>query len=261
MRKSKWLVALLVSVIALTGCGKTENVEDVINTAGQKMRDLSNYAMKMEMNVGIKASGLEMTVPMTIDAKIDVKSETAQMNMAIEMMGMKMSTEGYVQTEEGKTTTYTKEMMGDTWTKEYSDDKTGFNDVMMIADNFSKIEKKKSNDKSANCYKATISKDKMDSFLSAMSTDNMEGYSIEKDVVIDVYVDKKSNYITKLVMDLKDVMEADEEVEITAATITITFSDFDQVGTITIPEEVITNAVEESDDMDDFDLDDSDIDM
>lgn len=259
MRKSKWLVALLVSVVALTGCGKTEKAEDVINTAGQKMEDLSNYAMKIEMNIGVKASGLEMTVPMTIDAKIDVKSETVQMDMTIEMMGMKMSTEGYIQTEDGKTTTYTKEMMGDTWTKEYSDDKTGFNDVAMIADNFTKIEKKKSNDKSANCYKATISKDKMNSLLAAMGTDNMEGYSIEKDVVIDVYVDKKSNYITKMVMDLKDVMKADEEVEITAATITITFSDFDQVETVTIPEEVITSAVEESDDIDDFYSDDSDI--
>lgn len=260
MKRAKWLVALLVSVVALTGCGKTENAADVMNKAGEKMKGLSNYAMKMEMEIGVKASGLEMTVPMTIDAKIDTKSETAKMNMSIEMMGMKISTEGYTQTEDGKTTTYTKEMMGDTWTKEYSDDKTGYDEFTMIADTFSKIEKKKSNDKSANCYKATISKEKMDSLFATMGNDSMEGYTIEKDVVIDVYVDKKSNYITKMVMDLKDAMKVEDEVEITAATITITFSDFDQVGTITIPEEVITSAVEEHE-MDDFNFDDSEIDL
>ncbi len=90
-----------------------------------------------------------------------------------------------------------------------------------------------------------------------MGADSVEEYQIEKDVVIDAYIDKESNYITKIVMDLKDVMTVEEDVELTSATITITIYDFDKVGTITIPEEVIQNAQEEAEG-NDWNFDDED---
>ncbi len=256
MKKSKWLVALFVSVVALTGCGKTENVKEVFATAEKKMDALSNFTMKMEMNIGVKSSGVEMTIPTTIETKMDVKSKTSKMNMSVEMMGMKLSTEGYTQTVDGKVITYTKEMMGDTWTKEISDDDDS-NDVLSIAEHAKKIEKKKSDDKAANCYQLTISKEDMTALLGTMGADSVEEYQIEKDVVIDAYIDKESNYITKIVMDLKDVMTVEEDVELTSATITITIYDFDKVGTITIPEEVIQNAQEEAEG-NDWNFDDED---
>ncbi len=259
MRKSKWLVALFVSLLALTGCGKKEDFAEVLDASRKKMDELSNYAMKMEMKIGVKAEGIEMTLPVVVDAKIDAKSQTGEMTTSMQFMGMDISTQSYTQTVDGKTTTYTKEEMDDeeVWTKETSESATDYKQFVSITENSTDIQKKKSDDKNADYYQVTISKEQMQSLMKESSnlmgdSMDMEGYDIKNDVVVDVYVDKNSHYITKLGIDLKDVMSMDEMeagVELTEASITISFSEFDKVGTITIPEDVIENAQEYSDDM------------
>lgn len=274
MRKIKWIMALLVSAFLLTGCGKQENATEVLDASRKKMNELSNYAMKMEMNMGIKAEGMEMTIPVTIDAKIDDKSGISQINTTTSMLGMSFSTEGYTQIVDGKTITYSKgsyELDGEQiWTKETSDQTANYKQFLLITESSSKVEKKKSDDKNADYYQVTISKEKMKSLMAESSNlmgDSMDlgdGYDIQNDVVIGIYVDKESQYITKLSMDLKDVLSIEgmeAGTELTEFNFTLTFSEFDQVGTLTIPEEVITNAQEESDEDWNFDDIDEDSEM
>lgn len=260
MKKSKWLIALVAGIFAVTGCGNSnKDYDTVIDDARKKMEGLSNYSMTMEMNMGMKASGIEMTIPMTADMKIDNKSNIAQMNMSVSMFGMKVTTESYMDMSGEQTITYTKETLGEGWTKEYSENATNFQEFTSITENSSKIEKKKSDEKDADRYAVTISKEKMQDLLSeSMGTmgSDTEGYEIASDVVVDLYINKKSGYITKMSMDLKDVIKMDEsEGELTECTFTFTFADFDKLGTITIPEDVVANAVEESEDDFDYDYD------
>lgn len=270
MKKSKWLAALLVSVFALTGCGKTdENASEVLDTARKQMNELSNYSMKMEMKMGVKAEGMSMEIPVVVDAKIDEKSGTAQMTTTASMFGMEISTEGYTQVVDGKTITYSKgnyEFDGEeVWTKETSDEVSNYSEFVAITEFGTKIDKKKSDDKNADHYQVTISKEKMKELMSESSnlmgdSMDMEGYDIKNDVVLDIYVDKNSNYITKMVMDLKDVISLEDmevAMEISECSLTFTFSDFNKVGTVTIPADVITSAIDQSDD--DWNFDDPEI--
>lgn len=260
MKKSKWLMALVAGLLVVTGCGK-KNYDSIIDESRKKMEDLSNYSMKMEMNVGVKASGIEMTIPMTATAKLDNKAKTAQMEMTVSMFGMKVTTESYMDLSKEQAITYTKESLSEAWTKEYSENPINFQEFTTITENSSKIEKKKSDEKGTDHYAVTISKEKMQELMTA-SMDSMgtesEDFKIEKDVVIDLYIDKKSGYMTKMAMDFADIIQLDEEDgEITEFTMTLTFADFNTVGTVTIPEDVVANATEESDvdfDSEDFDI-------
>ena len=273
MKKSKWLAALLISVLALTGCGKTEeNASEVLDTARKQMNELSNYSMKMEMKMGLKAEGMTMEVPVVVDAQIDEKSGTAKMTTTASMFGMEFSTEGYTQVVDGKTITYTKgnfELEGEqVWTKETSDEPAGYGEFVAITEYGTKVEKKKSDDKNANHYQITISKDKMKELMSESSSlmgDGMDlsDYDIKNDVIVDVYVEKNSNNITKLSMDLKEVISLEDmevEMEISDCMLTFTFSEFYKVGTITIPEDVTTNAIDQDSYYDDWNFDDSEFD-
>ncbi len=261
MKKSKWLATLLVSVLALTGCGSKndKNASEVLDAARKQMNELSNYSMKMEMKMGIKAEGMTMEIPVVVDAKIDAKSKTGKMTTTASMFGMESTTEGYTQVVDGKTITYSKgnyEFDGEqVWTKETSEDETNYNEFVAITKFGTKLEKKKSDDKNADHYQVTISKEKMKELMSESSSlmgdMDFESANIKNDVVLDIYVDKESNYITKLSMDLKDVISMEDTevaMEISECSLTFTFSDFDKVGTITIPEDVVTSAIDQSDD-------------
>ena len=248
MKKRNWFALLLVIGLTLTGCGKKENDSEIIDNARKKMNALSSYAMTMDISMGIKSGGFEMNMPFTIAAKLDNVSKNAKMDIAIEVFGMSIETESYVDASGEQTITYTKEVMEDAWTKSYSENTGGLQDFASITENSTKIEKKKSNDKTLAYYQITISKDKMQTLLneSMNAMDSTDAYVIEKDVVVDIYIDKKTNYITKMEMNLLDVMTIDDEdAELTEFKMSITFSQFDEIGTITIPAEVIENAVEE----------------
>lgn len=251
MRKAKWLVAFTIFVLALTGCGKDKNSGEVLNNAKKQMEALSNYAMKLEMKMGVKSAGLEMDFPIEMNIKVDEKTQTAKMDVQFEMLGMKISTEGYMQQVGNQTVTYTKEVMEDVWTKEYSETSSNFSELKNMTKQFSNAKQKKSDDKEAYLYQVSISKEEMKNWMQSMdsvgSTEAGE-FNIDKDVVMDVYVNKKTNYITKMVMNLKEAIKmTEEETQITNFEVIMSFSDFNNVGTITIPEEVVTSAQEEND--------------
>lgn len=260
MKKLKWLVVVFAGLFVITGCGK-KDYSSIIDESRKKMEDLSNYSVKMDMNIGAKTSGIEMNIPMSINMKLDAKSKIAQMDMTVSVFGIKVTTESYLDMSKEQAVTYTKENLSDTWTKEYSENTANLQEFTSITENSSKIEKKKSDEKGVDHYAVTISKEKMQELLSesmnSMGSET-EGYEVEEDVVVDLYINQKSGYITKMDMDLADVIKMDEEDgEITAFTMTLTFADFNTVGKVTIPEEVIANALEKSDtdlDSEEFDI-------
>ena len=265
MKKSKWLAALLVSVLMLTGCGKTTSSEDAgkaLDEANKKMEELSNYAMKMEMTMGMKAEGMTMEIPVVMNAKVDAKNKIMQMDGSVKVMGEEETMESYTQEVDGKTIEYSKGISYldgeevDVWYKETEEASVGYDEFISIAENASKVEQKKSNDKNTNYYQVTIAKEKMQEIMNSSSDLTMgeEEYEIASDVVVDIYVDKTSGYITKISMDLAKVISLDTEaqIEISEFTFTISLSEFDKVGNVTIPEDVIANAI----DQDAWDYDD-----
>lgn len=117
----KIAVLLLVGVFLLTGCGK----KDPFKTAQEKMRNLDNYHMTMNMTLGMKSSGIEMEIPVTMEMDADEKNKMAKMETSVSFFGMKMTTESYLDSrDEKKTIAYEKDTSSDTWKKTEDTEKT-----------------------------------------------------------------------------------------------------------------------------------------
>lgn len=247
----KLLAVFLVSAVCLTGCGKEKSAIEVLNDASDKMSKLDNYGMKIDMEMSAKSEGIEMDIPMSIDAKVDEKNKTMHMDLTVSVLGIKVNTESYADYTDGKkVTTYTKDVTTEEWSKTEQENEDGLDseiavDIIKAA---TKIEKGKTEEKDVTLYQLTIEKDKMNELLSdslsSLGTEDMtEEVAVSKDVVVDIYVNK-DGYISKLVMDLSDVVSAtaEEEVEFTKFVMTIAFDEFNKVGEIKIPEDVVKNA-------------------
>lgn len=235
----KFLLAGMV-LFSLTGCGN-ENTEDVFKTAQDNMKALNNYNAKMTITMGMEASGVSMEMPIEMNMKIDEKNKTAKMDMSMTVMGMTVKTEGYVITENNQTTTYTKEIDGDGWTKEVGESDLATN---VVAD-ISNVKSIDSDDKDLYAYEATISEEDLKKMMQSTDSADLE---IKGDVKAKVYVSKKDQYITKISMDLKDLVSStgDDTTKITKLDITMTFSDFNTAGEVVIPAEVKDNATDAS---------------
>lgn len=282
MKKLKYLVAaFFIGAVTLTGCGKKETLkpEDAIKKAQDTMKTAENYNMDMSIDVGFKGQGLTLDVNMKLDGTIDVKNGKSKLTMSVSFLGDKNKTEMYVdsKSEEGKVISYSKDE-DDIWTKKVAEteENTDVSDALMsIINSGDNIKSVKSDNKDVNTYEITLSADKLvnlmemagTSDISSVNTDNLKG-----DVVLKINIDKKTNNITMLYMDMKELLtsavnsDTDIEIEISKAEFTINFKDFNNAGTVTIPSDVIENADEEGYDYDyddyyttsDFDEDDYD---
>lgn len=268
MKKLKYLVAaFFIGAVTLTGCGKKETLkpEDAIKKAQDTMKTAENYKMDMSIDVGVKGEGLTLDVNMKLDGTVDVKNGKSKLTMSASLLGEKIETEMYVdsKSEEGKVISYSKNE-DDTWTKTVSEteESTDVSEALMsIISSGDNIKSVKADNKDVNTYEITLSADKLASLMEMAGTSDISSIdtSIFKgDVVLKINIDKKTNNITMLYMDMKELLtsavnsDSDIEIEISKAEFTINFTDFNNAGSVTIPSDIIENADEEVYDYDDY---------
>lgn len=256
MKKIKWLSMFVLAIICMTGCDS--NKGSVLEQANKKMDTLKSYTANLEMNVGAKSSGVEMSVPVTMKLEMNNEKKVSKTEATISLMGMKMTVDSYTDMSGKDIITYTKNLGSDEWTKSTEQNNDAMDQLFNITEKGTKIEKKKSNDKNLEYYQITVDQKTMQEILSgsmnAVGEEN--SYKIKNDVIVDVYIEKKTSYITKVSMNLKDaVAMEDNSAEVTAFDLTFTFSQFNQTS-VEIPKDVIENAQAESDFSDEFDFSD-----
>lgn len=236
------VVATLSMVLMATGC--MNSPESILKKASKNMSKLDNYAMNMKMDMGVKSSGVEMNVPVSLDAKVDQKNDITYMSTSVEVMGFKVTTDSYIDSrKEGETITYTKSLEEeDVWEKEVEEEEEANpSNIQELVTKGTKIEKKDSEDKNTLYYQVTISKEEMTKMMeeSAAGEDMTEGMEISGDVVIDVYIDKSEKLIKKMHIDFAKFMTVeDEEAELTKFDFEVTFDEYNKVGDVKIPAEV-----------------------
>jgi hypothetical protein len=263
----KMLPVFVMSCLFATGCFL--NPTSDLKKASKKMAKLDSYQMTLDFTIGVKSQGIEMEVPVSLENSYHSKSKASKMNISISVFGMTVSSEGYISySDDNKVITYIKDSSTEEWTKEESDntvDSQIVSDFIAIAQ---KIEKVKSDDKSLKKYQIIIAKEdaiksisSLTSLLSSLDMDIDEEYEVTDDIVIDIYVNKKSKYITKIAFDLTDsiqIKDADtENTSITKFTMELKFDKFNEVEEISIPEDVIKNAIDQKiasakEDMEDY---------
>lgn len=255
MSKLKYVtMLLLVSVLALTGCNKKNSLsaDETIKKAVAYMESVENYKMKASISMGIKSSGISMDMSFDMNGTYDAKNGISKMNMSTNMFGMAIETESYSDTksEPGKVITYTKDAEGN-WSKEISDasednseDTKKLLEKMLSSGNIKEVKADKSNYN----YEVTINSDTLKSMMDFMGNeiDEISLDSFKGDIVVKISLDKKTYAYSKMSMDMTDMLKQTlasssdmQGVEFSKAEFVITFSDYNNAGSVEIPKEAL----------------------
>lgn len=225
MKKLKYLVLTLLLVF-VTGCGAKP--EDILKEASENMKKLDNYHMNLDMNMKMSYEGTSMEMGAKASSDIDVKNGAGAMETTVSFFGMSETEKSYFTVKDGKTTTYTQD--DEEWYKETEEDVSNNVDfdIFSNANSIEKVEGEK------NTYKVVLSKEQVKELVGSTGED-MEDMEFEN---IDIKITVEDKHITKMVMSMS--AEGNE------VTFTFEFSKFNEVS-VTIPEEVINEAVDYED--------------
>ncbi len=251
MKLKKIGIMLCVVLLLVVGCGKKElTPQEVFDEAIKKMETLENASFKMNVEVAAVSEGESQSISVAIDGKIDDKNKMTDMTLDLDLGGISIATQVYTEEVDGNTITYTKDVMGDGYTKttEPTDSSldVDFNEVADFFNGKREITKVKSDIDKLDKYEVKITKDDFQEIFGSVSEildEDMSGIEIKNDLVADIYINEEG-YMTKVVIDMKDVIGEIEGVEYTKLSLTIELTDINKT-TVTIPDDVRNNAVEE----------------
>lgn len=266
----KKLIAVLLAavlVLSLCACGKTGgdirsmSAADAVKTASEKMESCKNYRENGTMKISMGASGMTIDLNLIQDAEISTDPAVVHMNMTMDM-GMlgSQQIELYTVEENGKTVAYAN--AGDGWEK--SAEEEAANSVMSIdsdaAADYEKIGEEEINGEKCIHYVGKVSSDKLPEMLGSsgdilgslgIDVNDEEAMSKLGDLELNVWVSVDTQYPVRYQIDMTSLMEglmsASSEtaglgISITACEFVMDFSDFDKVGTITVPADVLAAA-------------------
>ncbi len=233
----KSLILPVISLLLITGCGEKE---DYFETAKKNMQELKSYSMNIDVEMQMKTGGITINLPITLSSDVDVTNKISKMEMSTELMGTNISSTAYVDgTDENNVIQYSS-TDGTNWTKTKVENNNNQANNLVNADNLKEI---KSDDKDYYVYEATLDKDKMTGIIGEDLTDNdiMGSIDITNNITFKYYINKKTKYVEKIVAELNDVMNvtdeaSGQEAELTKLNFEITFSNFNEVKEIVIPE-------------------------
>lgn len=234
----KILVLLMVVLLGLTGCFEKElDPKTELENASSKMEALESYNSAMTANVKIGGDSLSVNMKISLNADYDVKNKTTHMTMAGEFFGEEVSTSMYTKTLDDKTVVYTQE--NDEWY--YSETPMDENNIEFSmfkdATDIKKVEENKDEAK----YQITLSKEEYEKLFEEIGQTDEEtsDFSIGN---TETFIYIKDGYITKMEINMPLTVTEDSLSMSAEMNMIFEFSKFNEVGTISIPEDIMTNA-------------------
>lgn len=274
MKKFKYImIFMLVSMVALTGCGKKNSLSpsESVKQAKEKMEKLDNYNMKAELIVGIASGDVSMDIKVNMDGSVDVKNKKSYVKTSMDLLGNSQESEAYSTEVDGIVTTYSKDNDGN-WTLSTSETNSTSditNSALAILTNGEKLKELKADDKNYN-YQINISVDELKKL--AGNTDDslnlLDGVDLSGDLVVKFSIDKENGYYTKMSIDMKDLLknvtkdlgEEASSLQISKAEFNFEFLDFNKAKAIEIPAEALeTDSKIDNNSGNVADLDSSDV--
>lgn len=274
MKKFKYImIFMLVSMVALTGCGKKNSLSpsESVKQAKEKMEKLDNYNMKAELIVGIASGDVSMDIKVNMDGSVDVKNKKSYVKTSMDLLGNSQESEAYSTEVDGIVTTYSKDNDGN-WTlstNETNSTSDITNSALAILTNGEKLKELKADDKNYN-YQINISVDELKKL--AGNTDDslnlLDGVDLSGDLVVKFSIDKENGYYTKMSIDMKDLLknvtkdlgEEASSLQISKAEFNFEFLDFNKAKAIEIPAEALeTDSKIDNNSGNVVDLDSSDV--
>ena len=260
----KFLVVAFAFLVTLTvvGCGKKVEKSNLTPAEAfekneSATKEVSNYKMDMNFTVGMKYAGQVYDITITEVGTFDAKNKTAYMEMnsnLLEGLGIDTTIKTYTKYDDTTATVYT-ESLG-SWSKSVQNIAANPNTASSMgelakADNVKEIEADKDNYN----YEVTITKEDMNKVLAGMADDTTSGVidSINKDVKVIISLDKETYRISKIKMDLTEVLKDAnvQGVEYTKVLCEFKFYDYDKAGDVVIPDAALNAGAEEDNELED----------
>lgn len=247
-----------------------------MQTSQEAMAELKSFRMEttldmsMEMSVMGQSQAMDMNIAYTMD--VNKESGVTRMEMTVTAMGSSQKMLSYIETANGESTVYLSTDNGRTWQKQTADANTVSTDPAQALELFNKNAKnfKRSGSETINGSKVTIYKGELDenyvgelmkmtglgdSLGSSLGVDG--GDELFKDlgkIPMTVAIDDNTGMLVRYTMDMTKVMQKlmenvfsslmasygmgniEIKINISKAEGVAVFSQFNEVGEITIPD-------------------------
>jgi len=278
MIKKLGILSLMISLVILlvTGCGskdltKGKSPQEIVVASSTAMQDLKSYNFTMDMKMGFpnpETDSIE-TMEMSGSGETTVNPARAHLKMTTKIMGQEAPMEIYVTMENDKILEYiSNPMVPEQWLKMELPMSSEMQDLSNPAKSLEVLKEllvdaKVLREEEENKVKyvvieATLKPDAVTKFLPSnlpMDMEQLSGMlSAMGNIQYNMWVRKDNLFITKMEVDLGELMkrvlaqtpgipeEQKALLDKITATMSMTYTDFDKVTEITIPEEVEKNA-------------------
>lgn len=250
------LGTLLISMLfILTGCSAS-GAERIIN-ANKKMDNLDNYRMQMLITMAIsnKEEKRGIAVSLRNDAKIDMKNQTVYIETQTNMFGYDLKLLMYTTRKGNNMVVYNTVEGAEDWAKstgtieKISDQIDMIGDIIGIVTSGTQVSDQ-GTENGITHYTVTLTKESVGELFK--TSGDMTGVAQGKDyevagpLKIDVFINN-DDYITAMNIDFTDVIimkTANGDIKIDQFKMDFGFSEFNKIGKVTVPKDIVDNAVE-----------------
>jgi len=225
----------------------------VIESAMNNMVDIDNMSLKLNADMQMEADGQAADVTIGFDADIDIKNKLASMNVLAKASGVSFEIPVYLDMTSGNEVLYMKNPATNEWAKislsgllgeGLSITDTKEENVKFVIEDYLRndkfIEKIKNDDKNVIQYRLHFTKEILEKMAEEESSSEFDMETIKEAGLadgfdLDLYINKKENYITKLSIDLSGRTISEQKVNKFIMSFEIT--NLNKVENIVIPGE------------------------
>ena len=231
------IIVAIIAVLALVAGGlyffllrDNKNAFDAIKSAVKNMEELKNYTIVVSADVATEGENA-MSANASIEADVDVENKMSKINAKVGYSGMEIEMPAYIDfSDEENGMVYFKlpsMLTGtDEWSKitlgavnfdelvegtisEDATDKEKIDELQTKLKEIDFVKKAKSDDKNSNYYEIIINEENLKKISEVyedleISEEEIDEMNLEEGFVVGIYVNKKENYISKVVIDLTD---------------------------------------------------------
>jgi len=269
----KYLGILIVFLFILTGCGQKETSIDVLKSVLKNDADVNSLTVKAKIDISVVEDGVSVDMPISADVKVDLEDEKngkfymilsdnpfigeaeLYVNMVNESMDVYMPS-SLITAMIGIEDTYPS------WIVETPDMNSEDEETIIDEENVPSVDEILEviteedfvyidEDGDISHYQLKITDDLLKRLAEKLEEEYEE--TLETSFNIDIYIDIKNDVITKVELDMKqiveDIMSSLEnennplgESSINKLSFSIDFSNYNST-TVTIPNDIINNAL------------------
>lgn len=268
-KKITWLLTaiMLLSAVMLSGCGSkkvtAESLVKEVNENSEKVKSFSGD-LDMQMSINMSQDGYAMDMDMGMEGTFEATTNPEIFHMAtklkMDLLGVSMDMDVYSQKDGDKVNTYVG--MAGNWTKTEEDasklSQGNLDEMYSVVDGADMTLAEKTeeyNGKEVYVLTGTVTGDKLQEVMGAMgnvtSDMDLDISGMEANMTLKVYKDTKLPATVTIEMkDNGDGIDADGvTIKFNTMVMTMNYTEFDTVDSITIPEEALKADTIDADDV------------